>query len=139
MFTRALANNAAGMDSTKVANLAVERLEVLLELPFNSPELTLTTGSSERVDEEYFWKLTQSWNPYPLPGSLVNVIYTRRTTIRQYAIQAFDDGLLDIAEALPSDAPPAVVHLKEIEVRVDQQGAAFGPAKKISLRTLKVR
>lgn len=138
MFTRAMAHNRIGKDATEVSNLAVDRLEGLVELPFNHPDLTLAAGT-ELTTEEYFWIPTGTWEPYPLPDSLVGVKYVRSITVRQYALAALDDGLLETSEALSWDAPPTFVHLKEIEVRVEQQGALFGPSKRIAVRTLKVR
>jgi prepilin-type N-terminal cleavage/methylation domain-containing protein len=138
MFTNALANNTAGMDATEVANEARAQLERLVELPFASPELTLTAGS-ERQWSEYYSVLTKGWHPFPLPDGNQGVVWTRTTTIRQYALSAISDGVLDRLEALAWDAPSESVHLKEIETRVEQIGAAFGPAKRLSLQTLKVK
>lgn len=138
MFTRALANNSAGMDSTQVSNVARGHLERLIEQPFGSPDLTLMGGTEKRT-EEYFSTLTDTWHPYPLPTGSAAVLWTRTTTVRQYGLTAFADGILDSADALAFNAQPEAVHVKEIEVRVEQTGAAFGPAKRITLKTLKVK
>ena len=138
MFTQALSNNTAGMDSTEVANVARGHLERLVELPFGIAELTLTAGA-EKQSGEYFSTLTESWHPYPLPTGSAAVLWTRTTTVRQYGLSALADGVLDPAEALASDAQPEAIHMKEIEVRVEQTGAAFGPSKRITLKTLKVK
>jgi Tfp pilus assembly protein FimT len=138
MFTQALANNTAGMDSTKVANEARGHLERLSELTFNSPELTLSAGAEKRTSE-YFSMLTETWHPFPTPPGNTAVLWTRVTIVRQYGLQSVADGVLEIAEALDFDAVPEAVHLKEIEVQIEQSGAAFGPAKRINLKTLKVK
>lgn len=138
MFTQALANNTAGMDSTEVANEARGQLERLVELPFSSPQLTLDGGSEKRTSE-YFSTTTRTWHPFPLPADGAGVLWTRVTVVRQYGLAAIADGVLDPAEALASDAPPETVHLKEIEAQIEQTGAAFGPAKRIGLKTLKVK
>jgi hypothetical protein len=138
MFTNALVNNTAGMDATEVANEARAHLERLVELPFGSQELVLVAGT-EKQTSEYYSLVTKSWHPYPLPSGNTGVLWTRSTTIRQYGLSAISDGVLDPLEALAFNAPPESVHLKEIDTRVEQIGAAFGPAKRIALETLKVK
>ena len=138
MFTRALVNNTAGKDSTEVSNEARAHLERLLELPFASAELTVQAGTS-RQTSEYFSLLTDTWHPFPLPTASAAVLWTRVTTVRQYGLSALEDGAIDPAEALASNVQPEAVHMKEVEVAVEQTGAAFGPAKRITLKTLKVK
>jgi prepilin-type N-terminal cleavage/methylation domain-containing protein len=138
MFTQAMVNNTAGMDSTKVANEARSHLERMVELSFGSPELTLSAGAAKQTSE-YFSILTKNWHPFPLPPGSAGVLWTRVTTVRQYGLSAIADGVLDPIEALDVEAVPEAVHLKEIVVAVQQTGAAFGPAKRISLETLKVK
>ena len=136
MFTRAMTNNTEGMDSTKVANEARGHLERLRELPFASAQLTLQDGAEKRTSE-YFSSLTEVWNPLP-PPPVDTAVFTRVTIVRQYGLQAIADGVLEPAEALAFDAVPESVHLKEIEVQIEQSGAAFGRAKRLRLKTLKV-
>jgi len=138
MFTQAMVNNTAGKDATEVANEARGHLERLLELPFANPELTLVAGA-ERQTAEYFSTLTRTWHPYPLPAGSAAVLWTRVTTVRQYGLPALQDGVLNPAEGLAFNAQPESVHMKEIEVAVQQAGAVFGPAKRITLKTLKVK
>ena len=139
MFTRGLASNTAGMGSTQVANVARAEIERLLELPFGSTELEIESGV-ERTLSEYFSAAERAWLPYPLPSDNAGVLYTRRTTIRQYGVASLADGLLDPAEALDASSQPQFVHMKELEVQVAQGGSLFGnPSKRITLRTLKVK
>jgi hypothetical protein len=139
MFTRGLASNTAGMGSTQVANLARAEVERLLELPFGSSELVIESGA-ERAISEYYSATERDWLPYPLPPDNAGVLFTRRTTIRQYGVAALADGLLDPVEALDASSEPQFVHMKELEVVVAQGGSLFGtPSKRITLRTLKVK
>jgi Tfp pilus assembly protein FimT len=138
MFTQALANNTAGMDSTEVANEARGHLERLVELPFSSPQLTIDDGSEKRTSE-YFSVTTGTWHPFPLPTGSAAVVWTRVTVVRQYSLGAIADGVLDPAEALAWDASTDAIHLKEIEIEIEQTGAAFGPSKRIAINTLKVK
>jgi len=138
MFTQAMVNNTAGKDATEVSNEARGQLERLVELPFASPQLTLEAGTEKQISD-YFSTVTGSWHPFPLPAGSAGVLWTRVTSVRQYGLPALADGVLETTEALDSDAPPESIHMKEIEVIVEQTGAAFGPAKRITLRTLKVK
>ena len=138
MFTQSMVNNTAGKDATEVSNEARRHLERLLELPFGSAELTLAGGTA-RQTSEYFSLLDDAWHAYPLPAGNAGVLWMRFTTVRQYALPALQDGVLETAEALAFDAQPHSVHMKEIEVKVEQIGAAFGPSKRITLKTLKVK
>lgn len=138
MFTRALASNETGRHATEIANAARAHLEHLMELPFSSPELVLT-GGSEKVTEDYYSTLTKTWHPGPPPVGTAAVLWERTTTVRQYSLTALADGVLDLGDALPYDAPAATVHMKEIALAIEQTGAVWGPAKRIDVRTLKVK
>ena len=138
MFTQSMANNTAGKDATEVANEARRHLERLLELSFGNAELTLVAGT-ERETSDYFSLLDDRWHPFPLPAGSAGVQWVRVTTVRQYALPSLEDGVLQTAEALAFDAQPEAVHMKEIEVKVEQAGAVFGPSKRITLKTLKVK
>jgi hypothetical protein len=137
LFAQALSNNLSGSESTTVSNAARTQVERLLELPFNSAQITLTTGS-ELVIASYYSLAYQKWMDGVAPVG-DPAIWTRTTTIRQYSINALDDQLLETSEALTSDADPGQVHFKEIEVAVagTRQGGPLGPSRRITVRMLK--
>ena len=136
MFTQSMVSNASGNDSTKAANFARARAEELTQYPFNHQDLTVEAGS-EKVLEEYYTSNDAQWHAYPVPDGK-NAEWSRTTTIRQYNVDALDDDRVEIAEALPAGADPSFIHLKEIQVSVEQGGSFFtSSAKTITVRTLR--
>ncbi len=68
--------------------------------------------------------------------------WTRTTCVRQFSNDnVTDDGVLSDDEVLAFDADASLVHLKEIVVRVrgSRQSSVFGPAKRLTVRTLKAQ
>lgn len=136
MFTQSMVSNTSGNDSTKAANFARARAEELMQVPFNHPDLTLELGTEKTV-LEYYSAGDAQWHDYPVPAGVFPE-WSRVTTVRQYNVDALEDDVVDVAEALPADADPSFVHLKEIEVGVDQSGGLFtSSAKTIRVRTLR--
>ena len=136
MFTQSMVSNTSGNDSTKAANFARARTEELMQLPFNHPDLTIENGSAKTF-EEYYSSHDPVWRAYPIPPD-ASVEWSRTTTIRQYNVDALDDDLVEISEALPVGSDPTFIHLKEIEVAVEQAGGVFtSSAKTILVRTLR--
>jgi len=136
MFTQSMVSNSSGNDSTKSANFARARTEELVHLPFNHLDLTIEAGF-EKTTQEYYSKSDEVWRPYPVPTDEA-VEWVRQTTLRQYNVDALEDEVVQTAEALDAGADPSFVHLKEIEVRVQQLGGLLqSSAKAITLRTLR--
>jgi hypothetical protein len=156
LFTRALRDNRSGAESTEVSNIARSQVEELFQLPWDAPRLVLTAGDANggtvKVFGDFFSSADQRWKPCdaPLPvdcdpaNCVVPVAdparWTRTTCIRQFSNDdVTDDGILSDGEALAFDATPSRIHLKEIVVRVSgsRQSPVFGPAKRLTVRTLK--
>ena len=139
LFAQAMVSNQSGSDSTSISNMARTEVEELFEVPFNSAQITLTTGT-ELVFASYYSHETEKWvdGEAPLDGS-DPAKWTRTVIIRQYSINALDDERLDAGEALTSDADPGQVHFKEIEVAVagTRRAGPLGPSRRITVRTLK--
>jgi prepilin-type N-terminal cleavage/methylation domain-containing protein len=136
MFAQSMVSNSSGNDSTKAANFARARSEELLQLPFNHLDLTIEAGS-EKVSEEYWSRTTEDWRPFPIPAD-ASAEWVRNTTIRQYSVDALADDVIQVAEALDAGADPSFVHLKEIEVEIEQFGGLLqSSAKTITLRTFR--
>ena len=127
LFTRALRDNRSGAESTEVSNAARSGLEEFFQLPWDAARLVLAAlpdcdpaTCAVPADDPARW--------------------TRVTCVRQFSNDdVTDDGELADDEALAFDADPSQVHLKEIVVRVAsaRQSPVFGPAKRITVRTLK--
>jgi hypothetical protein len=136
MFTQSMVSNSSGNDSTKAANFARAQAEELMQLPFNHPDLTLEVGSQKTI-EEYYSTDGGTWHLVPPPPGVLPE-WSRVTTIRQYNVEALDDDVVQIAEALPADTDPTFIHLKEIQVAVQQAGGLFNSsAKMVTVRTLR--
>jgi Tfp pilus assembly protein PilV len=135
MFTQSMVSNSSGNDSTKAANFARARAEELTQYPFNHPDLTIDAGS-EKIVEEYYGTDSQ-WHLYPIPDG-DTAQWSRTTIVRQYNVDALDDDRVEMAEALAAGSDPSFIHLKEIQVRVEQGGSVFTSlAKTITVRTLR--
>ena len=156
LFTRALRDNRSGAESTEVSNVARSQLEEFFQLPWDAPKLVLVAGDPNggtiKVFGDFYSNADQRWKPCdaPLPVDCdpANCIvpaadparWTRTTCIRQFSNDdVTDDGVLADDEALAFDADPSQIHLKEIVVRARGAGqsAVFGPAKRLTVRTLK--
>jgi hypothetical protein len=135
MFTQSMVSNSSGNDSTKAANFARARAEELTQYEFNHPDLTIDAGSEKTV-EEYYGTDSQ-WHLYPIPNGDTPP-WSRRTIVRQYNVDALDDDRVEMAEALAAGSDPTFIHLKEIQVTVEQGGSVFTSlAKTITVRTLR--
>ena len=131
LFTMAMSSNLQGGDNTKAANFAREKLELLWQIPFNDPQLTIAGAATTHQLYEYYDETTKQWtgmgSATPPPGA----IWTRITTIRQFSID-------DLTEPISGDdgtTAPEQVQMKEIkvEVRNTRAGGAFGGGKELTL------
>jgi prepilin-type N-terminal cleavage/methylation domain-containing protein len=133
MFTMAMRSNQAGNDHTKSANYARARLEEMMQLPFDAPEMTITTGT-ERAWTEYLDQSTQQWLLVAGPTP-TGTQWFRQTVIRQFDA---DDLATPIA-AGDADAAPRI-QLKEITVEVFPSSGGdglFQGARALKIRTFK--
>ena len=151
LFTRAMASNFAGAESTSLANMTTERAEELYQLPFDHDLLTVPVGSTERVTVEVwtaplptdsssssdlhgYWREA---NPDDITNALVE--WTRRTRIRQFNI---NDLLTNAPTPLDGGTPAGSVHVKEIDVEVASgrsDGIALGPNRALRVRLFKAQ
>jgi prepilin-type N-terminal cleavage/methylation domain-containing protein len=134
-FTQAIVNNRAGADFTQSTNYAKSELERLYSLPFSSPDLQVTTGTST-VTVSFFSLATQTWVPAITSPDVA--LWTRTVTIRQYDITGMLAGGA-VADALPAGIPESFVHAKQIEVKVasGRSGGPLGGGKQATLSVFK--
>lgn len=133
MFTEAASSNETGREYTDVANFARSRAEEFTQLPFNA-ELVTITANIERIHEEYYSATSRKWMPGTTVAAGDRALWLRRTRIRQF--EATDR---DLTTPLPAGTDALRIQVKEIqvEVRGASAGSLFGPAKAITVRTLK--
>lgn len=133
MFTEAAASNETGREYTDVANFARSRIEEFTQLAFDAEPVRVTAGT-ERLHEEYYSGTSRKWMPGTTVPAGDRPLWFRRTRIRQF--EATDRNL---ATPLPAGTDALRIHVKEIqvEVRGASAGSLFGPAKSITVRTIK--
>jgi hypothetical protein len=97
LFTRAMIDNMAGADYTKIANMAKSRHEDFARAPFDGAAYNIPAGQTSTVIDEYWDMLSSSWQPTPSSGKLPNsAAWERTTTVTQYTFaDALDNGVLD--------------------------------------------
>lgn len=137
LYTRSIRSNVEGFDYTHVSNFAKSRAEEYLQLPFNSPRLTVSAGQEQEEIQDFYsqkehrWIAEADWAAAESGGD--TALFTRTATVRQFSVT-------DLLNPLPGDAPPDAVHLKEITVAVEgsrEVGHALGAGKAIAVRVLK--
>jgi len=143
MFTKAMGNNVEGNQLTEVTNRARVHLEELLGQPFDSPELTVPPGLNELLTRDLWSKNQSRWfDEADFPAS-EEPLFTRFTQVRQFNLTALSDTDFELEgdEAVPGGSSPALVHIKEIEVRVNSGPptllSVLGRSKAINLKALK--
>lgn len=132
LFKRSIDNNALGSDYTQATSYAKTDLEDLLEIPFQSADMVLPNGASSRTTVRYLQKGIQSGTPtrrqdwVTTPVASRPVVWTRTTRVRQFGVAAYDDGILDDAEALPGGTDESFVQIQEISAMLDSGKAVPG-------------
>jgi prepilin-type N-terminal cleavage/methylation domain-containing protein len=143
LFARSISNNAEGNQLTEVTNRSRLRVEELLSLPFDAPDLEVPVGETVLEVEELYSNAQDRWfleAEFPADES---PSYARQTRVRQFSVSAISEVDLELEddEALPGGTDPTAVHLKEIEVRVNTGPLStlnlMGTRKTITLRVLK--
>ncbi len=133
LFTRSITNNVQGRLATEAVNDARSELERLMQLDFNSPELTLPDGQPTLERKEYWDQNSHRWlDGTSIPDDQNETLRTVR--IRQFNKDAFLDRRVDDAEALPGGSPVGQVQIKEIVVRVMSASQLDAPGKAMTLR-----
>lgn len=137
LFSRAMASNLAGSESTSLSNMAATRAEELYQLPFDHDLLTIPVGATEVVRDEVWTDDDGHW--IEGDGSGKTVRWARQTRVRQFNV---NDLLGDSPTPLDGGVSDGSVQVKEIEVEVRtgrQGGVALGPAKSLRIRLLKAQ
>jgi hypothetical protein len=143
MFAKSMTNNVEGNQLSEVTNRARAHLEDLLGQPFDSPKLTVPIGEDELLVREMWSSAQERWyDETTFPGQ-ETPLFTRVTVVRQFNLTAVSatDFELETSERVPGGTSPALVHLKEIEVRVNSGPptllSMLGRSKSINLKALK--
>ena len=159
LFMRSILENVEGRESTQVSNHGRSELEIMKQLRFNNPELEITTGTENVVQQ--FWTMgdpdyvgDEEWVNTVPAGEFA--LWDRTTTVRQYGINGVIDndldGIIDQIIGLEDDdfdgyldnplvagSLPGSIHLKEVDVQVESQSerAITGEPVDIRIRGMK--
>lgn len=143
IFLRSMTQTASGEIYTELANHTRARAEEYVQLPFNSPTLTVPPGATELAVTDYYWPAERAWKPNAPPETASGVRWERTTTVRQFDVVGYFDAL-DRGEAptpLSGGAPAGSVHLKEVTVRLSSPGgsalADLGGDRTLTVRAIK--
>ena len=140
MFTRSMASNVSGADSTELANMATERAEEMFQLPFDSPRLTIEQGKTSLVTNEVYTREDDAF----VSGTAADAVsdgklplWTRVTTVQQYNV---NDLTTPIVASSPLNPDPSA-QVKEIVVAVAglREGGPLGASRSLTVRVLKSR
>jgi hypothetical protein len=137
LFTQAMVSNLSGDDSTRASNFARTRAEELLQLDFNSPDLTVNAGNERVLDDSYFSQRDQRWKPAPAP-STDPPAWFRTTRVRQYRTTALDDDRLSTAEALPAGDVPDFKEIN-VDIRSATVEGPLGRGRRVTIQAIKVK
>jgi Tfp pilus assembly protein PilV len=132
LFANSILNNTRGSDSTTASNFGKTAVENLSQQTFNSPDLTIAGGSTQKLTNEW-WKpgagpindSTQGWQA-TAPSAATFTTWTRATSIKEYGVRDIlttQDpvaGSLQgvLTTALDGGTQPNFVQLKLITVTV---------------------
>jgi Tfp pilus assembly protein PilV len=117
MFTRAMTDNMAGSDYTRVSNYAKSDEEDFAREPFSNMTTQVSSGQASTQKLEYFNPLTTQWVVGTPPAGNKTIVWTRTTTYSQYSINdTNDDQIFDAP--VSGGSPPAEVQLIQAQVTV---------------------
>jgi prepilin-type N-terminal cleavage/methylation domain-containing protein len=109
LFSQSISLNASGMDYTVVNNLARDKLEELLDLPFNATDISIDPSS---------WDYTMS-KVKTIPNDLpVDMPFSRTVEIRELLFEKLEGAANDWQHQLTTAADPGTGNIKEITVIV---------------------
>jgi Tfp pilus assembly protein PilV len=145
LFTRAISDNSSGNDATQSTNGSRTRLEEMLAPPFLHAALTLPAVGNQKETLDVFTQgdpdqtgdANEGWAPNA--SGRGRTLWNRATRVRQYSIDALADGDFDDSDRLSGSTQPIFVHLKEVEVVIDnpKQGSILGTGQGVTLRLVR--
>jgi prepilin-type N-terminal cleavage/methylation domain-containing protein len=143
LFTTSMTNNVQGNEVMEVTSRARGHLESMMVVPFDGESMTIPVGETELVARALWSDAGERWfTEAEFPVDEVPR-YSRVTRVRQFNLSAIDvnDTELEPEEALAGGTPPSLVHVKEIEVRVNSGRPTLlngmGRGKAVTLRALR--
>jgi hypothetical protein len=136
MFTRAMSDNLAGADYTRVTNFAKAKEEDFSRMPFNQTTIQPPIGQTDLMSTEYMDPTTLEWSQ--TQPSLLLGVWTRNTDISQYGINDTDDDQM-FNSKLAGGSSPLMVHViqEQVQVQSSSQVSPAGARRTTTIRYLK--
>jgi prepilin-type N-terminal cleavage/methylation domain-containing protein len=117
MFTRAMSDNMAGSDYTRVSNYAKSEEEDFARAPYGVMSTEIAVGSTTAQKLEYLNPATLQWVIGTPPAGNSSIVWTRTTTYSQYSIYDTDtDQTFDYP--VPGGTSPDAVQILQAQVQV---------------------
>jgi type II secretory pathway pseudopilin PulG len=121
LWTRAMTDNMAGSDYTRVTNYAKSRQEELAHLDQAAATSQVPIGQMQQQTVEYLDPASGHWGASQPSGG---TYWTRTTTISLYGVHDTDaNGFLN--NPLPGGSDPTAVHVVQTQVQI-QSMSAYG-------------
>lgn len=124
MFSRAIGDNMAGADYTRVTNYSKSKQEDFTRLPLSQPSIQVPLSQTSGVTLEYMDPSTGQWTTTKPANPLA--VWTRTTTLQQYNIHDIDDDQT-FNYPLAGGSSPDEVQVLEATVKVASV-SSIGPA-----------
>ncbi len=140
LFIRATGQNQEGRFASVASSIASSELERLLGVPFNAPDMTVPVGDVEILREQYQLEMSGEWIDLDDWTPEDGFVFHRIIRVRQFALGALADGILNRAESINgsvSDLTPGLVQIKEILVQVESGSFPGASSKQVSLRSIR--
>ncbi len=119
LFSESIRMNASGLDYTRINNMARDKLEALMTLPYGSPGLTLDADTTEKVF------------PDDQPAG---ALLSRTYTVRELALSDSGDPDTDLSTPLTA----GLGRIKEITVTVSSRRGFLVGRREVTVVGLKV-
>jgi prepilin-type N-terminal cleavage/methylation domain-containing protein len=116
LFTRAMVDNMAGADYTRVTNYAKSKEEDFTRMPYLQPTIQVPAGQTQLLTTEYmdpsilYWVATKPANPL--------AVWTRITTYTSYNMYDTDDDKMFNNPIDPGTVGVDGVHVIQAQVQV---------------------
>ena len=124
LFSRAMTDNLAGSDYTRVTNYAKSKEEDFSRVQFTDTTIQLPVGQGNLMTTEYMDPTTLQWATVKPANPLA--VWTRATTVTQYNIfDTDDDQMFDY----PLNGGASIDEVQIIQAQVQVKSvSAVGPA-----------
>lgn len=127
LFTRAMVDNMAGADYTRVTNYAKSKEEDFHRIPFSQPTIQVQAGQDKLLTTEFMDPATLQWVQDPLlPKNNPLAVWTRTTTYTQYNVFNTDVSKLFDNPIVGGSVGLDAIHVIQAQVQV-KSVSTIGP------------